>query len=118
MSALSGAVSSSKLARKQLKAKKVIERSEQVTSGNSLSSFHEITRKAKSAYDQILSDQNQGVSAKLTNLRRKGKENRAVQKELRAELERATKTSNIQPSRSTRSYAEIETLFGNSPAPI
>jgi len=90
MSALSGAVSSGKLALKQREAKKVIERSEQITSGNSLSSLHESAKKAKLTYDQILTDQETKVLVKeLTDLRRKGKENRAAQEELKGELERA-----------------------------
>jgi hypothetical protein len=90
MSALSGAVSSGKLALKQREAKKVIERSEQVVSGNSLLNIHESSKKAKLTYDQILSDQETKVLVQeLTDLRKSGKENRAVQEELRAELERA-----------------------------
>jgi hypothetical protein len=90
MLALSGAVSSGKLALKQREAKKVIERSEQVVSGNSLSNIHESSKKAKSTYDQILSDQEtKALVQKLTDLRKRGKENRAVQEELKAELERA-----------------------------
>jgi hypothetical protein len=90
MSALSGAVSSGKLALKQREAKKVIERSEQVISGNSLSSIHESAKKAKSTYDEILSDQEtKALVQQLTELRKRGKENRASQEELKAELERA-----------------------------
>ena len=90
MSALAGAVSSGKLALKQREAKKVIERSEQVISGNSLSSIHESAKKAKSSYDQILSDQEtKALVQQLTDLRKRGKENRASQEELKAELERA-----------------------------
>ena len=90
MSALSRAVSSGKLALKQREAKKVIERSEQVILGNSLSSIHEIAKKAKSTYDEILSDQEtKALVQQLTELRKRGKENRASQEELKAELERA-----------------------------
>ncbi len=90
MSALSGGVSSGKLALKQREAKKVIERSEQVISGNSLSNIHESAKKAKLTYDQILSDQEtKALVQQLTDLRKRGKENRSSQEELKAELERA-----------------------------
>jgi len=90
MSALSGGVSSGKLALKQREAKKVIERSEQVISGNSLSNIHESAKKAKLTYDQILSDQEtKALVQQLTDLRKRGKENRGAQEELKAELERA-----------------------------
>ncbi len=90
MSALSGGVSSGKLALKQREAKKVVERSEQVISGNSLSSIHESAKKAKLTYDQILSDQGtKALVQQLTDLRKRGKENRASQEELKTELERA-----------------------------
>jgi len=91
MSALSGAVSSGKLALKQREAKKVTERSEQVVSGNSLLSIHESAKKSKSTYDQILSDQEtKALVQQLTDLRKRGKENHASQETLKEELERAT----------------------------
>ncbi len=109
MSALSGAVSSGKLALKQREAKKVIERSEQVTSANSLASIHESAKKAKSAYDQMLSDQEtKALVQELTDLRKKGKENRAVQEELRAELERATRNEQHSTEQINSLLREIE----------
>jgi hypothetical protein len=90
MEALSGAVSSGKLALKQREAKKVIERSEQVVTKNSLSPIHESARKSKLAYDQCLSDrETEALVKQLRDLRKEGKANHGLQEELRTELERA-----------------------------
>ena len=109
MSALSRAVSSGKLALKQREAKKVIERSEQVILGNSLSSIHESAKKAKSTYDEILSDQEtKALVQQLTELRKRGKENRASQEELKAELERAIKNEKHSGEQINSLLREIE----------
>jgi len=90
MTALSGAVTSGKLALKQREAKKVVERTEQVVSGNSLSKIHETSRERKSTYDKLLADQEtKGLVQKLRDLRQKGRTNRTAQEELRGELQRA-----------------------------
>jgi hypothetical protein len=109
MSALSGAVSSGKLALKQREAKKVIERSEQVISENSLSSVHESAKKAKLTYDQILSDQEtKALVQQLTELRKRGKENRGSQEELKAELGRATENEKHSGEQVNSLLREIE----------
>ena len=109
MSALSRAVSSGKLALKQREAKKVIERSEQVILGNSLSSIHESAKKAKSTYDEILSDQEtKALVQQLTELRKRGKENRASQEELKTELERAIKNEKHSGEQINSLLREIE----------
>ena len=109
MSALSGAVSSGKLALKQREAKKVIERSEQVTSGNSLLDIHESARKAKLTYDEILSDQEtKSLVQQLTDLRKRGKENRASQDELKMELERAIENEKHSDEQINSLLREIE----------
>jgi len=109
MSALSGAVSSGKLALKQREAKKVIERSEQVISENSLSSIHESAKKAKLTYDQILSDQEtKTLVQQLTELRKRGKENRGSQEELKAELQRATENEKHSGEQVNSLLREIE----------
>ena len=91
MGALSGGVSSGKLALKQREAKKVVERSEQVVTGNSLSQIHESAKKSKSAYDECLSDRDiEALVRELREVRKKGKANRALREELRGELERAS----------------------------
>jgi len=52
--------------------------------------IHESARKAKLTYDEILSDQEtKSLVQQLTDLRKRGKENRASQDELKTELERA-----------------------------
>jgi hypothetical protein len=90
MTALSGAVTSGKLALKQREAKKVIERTEQVVSGNSLSKIHEVSRERKRTYDQFLADQETaGLVQRLRDLRQKGRANRTAQEELNADLQRA-----------------------------
>ena len=90
MSALSRAVSTGKLALKQREAKKVIERSEQVVSENSLSKIHENAKQAKAAYDQTISDQEtENLVQQLRDVRKRGKENHNLQQDLRADLQRA-----------------------------
>jgi len=90
MTALSGAVTSGKLALKQREAKKVIERAEQVVSGNSLSKIHEVSRERKRTYDQFLADEETaGLVQRLRDLRQKGRANRTAQEELNADLQRA-----------------------------
>ncbi len=91
MSTLSGAVVSGKLALKQREAKKVIERSEQVVSENSLAKIHQKSRERKGTYDQFLADQETGALVRrLRDLRQQGRANRTVEEELKAELKRAT----------------------------
>jgi hypothetical protein len=90
MTALSGAVRSGKLALKPREAKKVIERTEQVVSRNSLSKIHETSRERKSMYDGLLGDQETAsLVQRLRDLRQKGQANHTAREELRAELERA-----------------------------
>ncbi len=90
MTALSGAVTSGKLALKQREAKKVVERAEQVVAGNSLSKIHETSRDRKSTYERLLADQETAALVqKLRDLRQKGRANRAAHEELVGELQRA-----------------------------
>ena len=90
MSALSGAVSSGKLALKQREAKKVIERTDQVVSGNSLSKMHELSKERKRTYDEFLADKETAALVhQLRELRVKGLANRSVHNEIKADLQRA-----------------------------
>jgi hypothetical protein len=90
MSALSKAVSSGKLAIKQREAKKVIERSEQVVSAESLAKLHSRSKELKASYDRFLADQETAALVRrLRELREKGKENRKEQESLKAELQRS-----------------------------
>jgi hypothetical protein len=90
MSALSGAVSSGKLALKQREAKKVIERTDQVVSGNSLSKVHELSKERKRAYDEFLADkETAALVQQLRELREKGRANRTAHDELKVNLQRA-----------------------------
>ena len=87
---LSKAVSSGKLALKQREAKKVVERSEQVVGAESLSKIHTEAKSLKQTHDSILIE---GETAELVNrlrgLRQKGRVNRSLQQQLKAELQRA-----------------------------
>ena len=90
MSALSGAVTTGKLALKGREAKKVVERSDQIISGNSLGTIHENARGRKKAYDQFLADaETAALVRELKSLRKRGKENRALREEFKSELQRA-----------------------------
>jgi hypothetical protein len=111
MKALTGGVSSGKLALKQREAKKVLERSEQVDAENSLSPIHETAKKAKSAYDQCLSDPQTGeLVRELRELRRKGKANRTLREELKGELERAVESERHADEQIRSLLREIQAL--------
>jgi hypothetical protein len=93
MAALSRAVLSGKLALKSREAKKVIERTEQVVLRDSLAKIYEKSRDRKRTYDQLLAGQETAALVqRLRDLRQKGRENRSVQDELRAELKRAVES--------------------------
>ncbi len=107
MLALSRAVSSGKLALKSREAKKVTQRTEQVVSGNSLAKIYERSRERKRIYDQFLADQETAASVqRLRDLRQKGRENRSVQEELKADLQRASGSE-------TRLQEQIASLLKN-----
>ena len=109
MSALSGAVSSGKLALKQREAKKVIERTNQVVSGNSLSNVHELSRERKRTHDQFMADK--GTAAlvqQLRDLRVKGRANRTVHDEVRADLQRAVENERRFDEQISSLLTEIE----------
>jgi hypothetical protein len=111
MEALSGAVSSGKLALKQREAKKVIERSEQVVTENSLQQIHESARKTKSAYDQCLSDrETETLVQEQRDIRKKGKANRTLLDELRAELKRAVENERQTEEQISSLLREIQGL--------
>lgn len=90
MSAMSRAVSTGKMALKGREAKKVIERTEQVVSGNSLEKLHAEAKERKKSYDKFLADpETAGLVRQLKSLRKKGKENHALREEYKSELQRA-----------------------------
>jgi uncharacterized phage infection (PIP) family protein YhgE len=89
MSALSKAVSTGKLALKQREAKKVIERSEQVVSGDSLAQMHAKSKELKRTYDEFLTDpERASLVQQLKSVRLKGRKNRDLQQQLKADLQR------------------------------
>jgi len=89
MSALSNAVSSGKLALKQREAKKVIERKEQVVSGESLAKIHSKAKELKHTHDGLLVDRETAdLVQRLKDVRQNGRTNHALQKELRTDLRR------------------------------
>lgn len=111
MEALSGAVSSGRLALKQREAKKVIERSEQVVTENSLQQIHESARKTKSAYDQCLSDrETETLVQEQKDIRKKGKANRTLLEGLRAELKRAVESERQTEEQISSLLREIQGL--------
>jgi biopolymer transport protein ExbB/TolQ len=90
MLALSRAVSTGKLALKAREAKKVVERSEQVVSGNSLRKIHEEARGRKKTHDQFLADSETAARVQqLKDLRKRGRENHALREGFKSELQRA-----------------------------
>lgn len=111
MSALSGAVSSGKLALKQREAKKVIERTDQVVSGNSLSKVHELSRDRKRTYDEFLADkETAALVQQLRELRVKGRANRTAHDELKVDLQRAIGTEKRFDEQISSLLAEIESF--------
>jgi hypothetical protein len=109
MSALSGAVVNGKLSLKQREAKKVIERTDQVVSGNSLSKVHELSRERKRTYDQFIADkETAALVEQLRNLRAEGRANRAAHDELQAELQRAAENESRLDEQVSSLLREIE----------
>jgi hypothetical protein len=109
MTALSGAVASGKLALKQREAKKVIERTEQVVTGNSLLKVHELSRERKHTYDQFIADkETAALVEQLRNLRAEGRANRAAHDELQADLQRAIENERRFDEQVSSLLAEIE----------
>ena len=90
MSALSGAVSSGKLALKQREAKKVTDRSDQVVAHDSLLDIQTKARDLKRKYDQCLVDQETAsLVQSMKTLRHRGRANLKVKKGVEDELRRA-----------------------------
>jgi hypothetical protein len=89
MSSLSNAVSTGKLALKQREAKKVIDRSEQVISHNSLLAIQSQARDLKKKHDQCFMDPETSILVQnMKTLRQEGRSNRALEKEAETELHR------------------------------
>jgi hypothetical protein len=93
ISALSVAVSSGKLALKQREAKKVVERNEQIVTGESLARIHAQAGALKKTYDALLADEETAqLVNRLKDTRQKGRGNRALQEDLKAEFERTNES--------------------------
>jgi hypothetical protein len=111
MTELSNAVSSGKLALKQRETKKVLDRSEQIISGNSLTRIHTEARRLKAEYDRcLLDEETASLVRQLKDLKVNGRTNSSHQKELKAELQRALeseKKANEQISSMTREIEEF-----------
>jgi hypothetical protein len=111
MSALSRAVSTGKLALKAREAKKVVERSEQIVSGNSLKKIHENARERKRVYDELLADPaTAALVQQLKDLRKKGRENHALREEFKTELQRALDNEKRSDEQIHTILREIETF--------
>ena len=109
MSAMSRAVSTGKMALKGREAKKVVERTDQVVSENSLEKLHAEAKERKESYDKFLADhETAGRVQQLKSLRKKGKENHALREEYKSELQRAMDSEKRSEDQITSILHEIE----------
>jgi len=109
LSTLSMAVESGKMALKQREAKKVNDRSQQIISGNSLSTIHLKAKELKQTYDQFLADQEIASQVlRLREVRQKGRANHAVQEDLKSELQRASESERKAAEQISNLVREIE----------
>lgn len=109
MSALSKAVSSGKLALKQRESKKVLERTEQVIEGSSLTDLHARSKKLKQVYNGYRADQaTASLVQRFRDIRMKGLANRSLQRELSKDLERAAENERRLEEQMTQMVHEVE----------
>jgi hypothetical protein len=109
MSALSKAVSSGKLALKQREAKKVVERAEQVVSGELLAKIHTQAKELKRIHDDQLADaETSGLVQRYRELRQRGRSARNLQKDLQAELQRVMENERKLDEQISASAKDIE----------
>jgi hypothetical protein len=114
MTALSNAVSSGKLPLKQREAKKVLDRSEQIVSHNSLAKIHEEARRMKTTHDQFLVDEEIASLVKqMRTLKQKGRTSHALQKQLKAELERTIEIERKANEQTSSMVKNIEEFCSN-----
>ncbi|MGO9643376.1 MAG: hypothetical protein ACLPY5_01365 [Candidatus Bathyarchaeia archaeon] len=106
---LSTAVESGKMALKQREAKKVNDRSQQIISGNSLSTIHLKAKELKRTYDQFLADQEIASQVqRLKEVRQKGRTNHALQEDLKSELQRVSESERKAAEQISNLVQEIE----------
>ena len=109
LSTLSTAVESGKMALKQREAKKVNDRSEQIISGNSLSTIHIKAKELKRTYDQYLADQEIASQVlRLREVRQKGRANHALQEDLKSDLQRVSESERRASEQISNLIQEIE----------
>ena len=109
LSTLSTAVESGKMALKQREAKKVNDRSEQIISGNSLSTIHLKAKELKRTYDQYLADQEIASQVlRLREVRQKGRANHALQEDLKSDLQRVSESERRASEQISNLIQEIE----------
>jgi hypothetical protein len=109
LSTLSTAVESGKMALKQREAKKVDDRSQQIISGNSLSTIHLKAKELKRTYDQYLADQEIASQVlRLREVRQKGRANHALQVDLKSELQRVSESERKASEQISNLIQEIE----------
>ena len=109
MSALSKAVSSGKLALKQREAKKVVERAEQVVSGDLLAKIHAQAKELKRVHDGQLADaETFSLVQRYRELLKKGRATRNLKEELQAELQRVLGSERKLDEQINTSAKEIE----------
>jgi hypothetical protein len=111
MVSLSNAVSNGKLALKQREAKKVIDRSAQVVTEDSLSLIHRNARALKDMHDACLSDpETASLVQKLRELKRSGRANHLHEKELDFELQNIVEMERKANDQIASSIREIESF--------
>jgi hypothetical protein len=109
MTTLSDAVSSSKLALKQRETKKVLDRSEQIISGNSLTRIQTEAGRLKAEYDRcLLDEETASLVRQLKDLKENGRTNSSHQKGLKAELQKALESEKKANEQISSMMREIE----------
>ncbi len=110
LTALSNAVSSSKLALKQREAKKVLERTQQAVEGGFLMGLQTKSKNLKRTYDQLVADpETAALVQRLRELRERGRVTHAAQVELRDELQR---TRDVEGKLEEQIALQLKTIEG------
>lgn len=111
MSSLSRAVSSGKMALKPREAKKVVERAEQVVTGDLLAEIHTKSKELKRVHDDQIADaETSNLVQRYRELLKKGRGTRKLKVELEAELQRVADSERKLGDQIVTSAKEIEAL--------
>jgi len=111
MSSLSKAVSSGKMALKPREAKKVVERADQVVTGDLLAKIHAKSKELKRIHDNQIADADtSNLVQRYRELLKKGRGTRKLKEELLAELQRVVDSERKLDEQINASAKEIEAL--------